>query len=63
MDSPVFALHNTGQVLTLVDDEETQTVEEAIAYFAEEGVEAHAPGSSGLFVSVDGLRESVLSKY
>ncbi len=58
-DNPIFVLHNTGHVLRLVLDAERKTVEEAIDYYAEEGVEAHKGYSTDLFVTVKGLHRSV----
>ena len=59
-DNPIFVLHNTGHVLRLVQDTERKTVEEAIDYYAEEGVEARKGAYTNLMVTVEGLNRSVV---
>ena len=58
-DSPIFVLANTGLVLRLVKNEEGMTVDEAIEFYAAEGIEASKGYSSDLYVSVEGLHTSV----
>ena len=58
-DNPIFVLHNTGHVLRLEEDAEGKTVEEALDFYAEEGVVAYKGYGTDLFVSVEGLHRSV----